>query len=219
MLAAPLKQPILPTEVRPSPNAPLAQQSETFPYEYVAPSSGWPLRGWAGVVAVLFAFASWWTWKKTKLREEIYREFAPIEFLATAEEAHNPQRWYFSHPLFFGKLPQCVNLSFLRGIKGSGGFIDAESRVLDVLSNTDDSKGPVIVVVQSGMGIGKSYIIDIADQLLFVGRNPIVLKVSYNFAQNLDLEGELCNAGEGLLARIVLCTARTILATLSAFQH
>ena len=71
-----------------------------------------------------------------------------------------------------------------------------KKRVLEVLLDVGP-KGPVIVAVQSGMGNGKSYIIDIASQLLFIDRDPIVLKVSYNFSQDLGLEGMPENAGEG----------------------
>ena len=171
-------------------------------YEFVAPTSGSSLQ-WAGVVAFIFCFFGelWWIFR---------HELTPIEFLATAEKAHNPQLWNFSYPLFSGKLPPCANLSVLLGTKGSRGFIDAESRALEVLPNVEEAKGPVIVAVQSGMGMGKSYIIDIADQLLFVGRDPIVLKVSYNFSQNLGFESQPSNAGMGLLARIVLAVHKKV---------
>ena len=107
-------------------------------------------------------------------------------------------------------MPRCANLSVLRGTAGSRGFLDAEKRALEVLPNIEDPKGGVTVVVQCGMGMGKSYIIDIASQLLFIDRDPIVLKVSYNFSQDLGFEGQPENVVDGLLARIVLAMHRKV---------
>jgi putative SOS response-associated peptidase YedK len=122
-----------------------------------------------------------------------------IDLLAESEVPHDASLWQLSNPKFEDRIPDPINLKALRG-----SFLAAEEQVVKVLPDAKDSKGPLLVGLQAGMGIGKSYAIDIADQLLFVNEKPIVLKVSYNYRQNLAFESNPENAGKGLLARVIL---------------
>jgi hypothetical protein len=58
--------------------------------------------------------------------------------------------------------------------------------------------GPQIVALEAGMGVGKSYAIDIADKVLFRKIDPIVLKVAYNRQQDLSAE----RASEGAASTV-----------------
>lgn len=111
------------------------------------------------------------------------------------------QSWTFSHPACH----EAVNL-----MKLAGAFKEGEDRVLETLKGNTPS-GPLILAVQTGMGIGKSHCIDIAHQLLFVGEKPLVLKVTYNQNQQLAAEQASGDAARaGLLARVVLAVHRTL---------
>ena len=109
--------------------------------------------------------------------------------------------WLFSYPKFH----RPVNLD-----KISAAFAEFEPKLQTTLSSPGFD-GPLIAGVEAGMGIGKSHAIDIVDQVLFKGRNPLVLKVTYNRNQTLSVEksSEIA-AKQGLWARAALSVHRKV---------
>jgi len=91
------------------------------------------------------------------------------------------------------------------------GFKPLIAAVLGNMSNCADPKGPVLIGVQSGMGLGKSHIVDNAPDFLFPNDpDVLVLKVTYNFHQALGFEGRQEYSGEGLLARLVIALHKQV---------
>jgi hypothetical protein len=109
--------------------------------------------------------------------------------------------WLLSYPLMQeGNLPDPANLATLQA-----SFKKGEDAVRETLNSAKIGDGALIVSLQAGMGIGKSYAIDIADKLLFCGSEPIVLKVTYNRQPELSAEQESPkHASTGFIARLML---------------
>ena len=142
-----------------------------------------------------------------------------LTMLTTAKVKHDATAWNFAHPLLdSGKVTTTANIDALRSVdidpatgkqKDNGGFAAAEKLVLEALpSQASASKGQLIIGVQAGMGIGKSHAIDVADQLFFVGRNPLVLKVTYN--KNQTLHNDKLSPTNSFFARVVLALHRNV---------
>lgn len=116
------------------------------------------------------------------------------------EKETNSADWFFSHPFpldYDQGVLEALQTSFKKGVA------DVRSS-LEAVVHHQDSKGPVILAIQSGIGIGKSHACDHAAELCFPGikaEDVLVVKVSYNFKQGLVKERS-GNAEQGLLARM-----------------
>lgn len=118
-----------------------------------------------------------------------------------------PATWICSFPRFANDKGPVVKMEALR--KEASGI---EKRILKTLSGKEPS-GPLTVSMEAGMGIGKSFLIDIADQLFFLDEpnTPLVLKVTYNGGQALFHEtASVGRAQQGLWARAVLAVHRKV---------
>jgi hypothetical protein len=144
-------------------------------------------------------------WDDIRKKEDDIRRAQDSPSAIAIIEAAKPSEgaaegWLLSYPKIQpGKLPAPANLFALRN-----SFRKGEDDVRTTL-NSRDKDGSLIVALEAGMGIGKSYTIDIANKLLFHESNPIVLKVTYNRQQNLSAERASEDAAAaGFIARLML---------------
>jgi hypothetical protein len=130
--------------------------------------------------------------------------------LAAQNDGLAPVNWNFATPALKGSTP---NMKILKQL-----CADAEKKSQEADLDDPTKRDDLLMVVQAGMGIGKSHLIDIAQELFFTDAvkypdqaKKLMIKVTYNRDQKLGVEGGNGRTAEqGLLARIVMAVQRKV---------